>query len=117
MIMSFLDPRVWAAVALATALGYAGGYATHYLKTAKRDAAVEARQETTQQAATATVTAVDTAAIDALKSKLAASDRRAAALQARIEEYRRANPAPVDCRLPDGLRDAINHHLDPEGAQ
>jgi hypothetical protein len=117
MILPFLDPRVWVALALATALGYAGGYATHYLKAAKRDAAVEARQETTQQVTTAAVTVVDTAAIDALKSKLAVSDRRAATLQARIEEYRSANPSPVDCRLPDGLRDAINHHLDPEGAQ
>lgn len=115
--MAFLDPRVWLALLVAFVAGVATGYGWHYVRTAKAEAAVEARQETTETTVQTTVATVDTAALDALKAKLAVADRRAASLQARIEEYRRANPAPADCRLPDGLRDAINHDLDPEGAR
>lgn len=114
--MPFLDPRVWVAILLALLLGYGIGFGHHAWKTSKRDAAVEAVQTTTQEVTTSTITTVDTAGVDKLKAQLSATQRRAATLQAQLNEAKNANPPSADCRLPVGLRDSINHHLDASGA-
>ncbi len=120
-MLALIDPRIWAIggiVVLVTALG---GYATGYSKATRKceveKAAIQARVETIETVVTKTVTVADTHTTDRLRRQLSVERATAASLQAQIEELRNANPAPVECRLPDGLRDAINRSLNPEGAE
>lgn len=89
------------------------GYLFKSHRVAVEQAAREATQDTAQATAQAGAQAADTIQIDTLKSQLAAANSRANSLQRRIAELSNANPAATTCRLPDGLRDAINADLAP----
>ncbi|MBB3010645.1 hypothetical protein [Cupriavidus alkaliphilus] len=73
-----------------------------------RQAGKESAAETVDQVAGQAVTVADTTQVKTLKTQLSAARAEAAAFQRKLQEAARANPAPVDCRLPDGLRDDLN---------
>ena len=120
-MLAALDHRVWLILALsvlaAGGLGYLEGHrrasTACKIAEAKREATTTAISTGSQAAANASDTQTSTR-LQAAISKLKADK---ASLQAQIEELRNARPASPDCRLPDGLRDAINRSLDPEGAR
>lgn len=87
------------------------GYVYKAHRVAVELAAHQATQDTAQATAQAGAQASDTIQIDTLKSQLAAANSRANSLQRRIAELSNANPPALACRLPDGLRDAINADL------
>lgn len=89
------------------------GYLYKAHRVAVDQAALQATQDTAQLTAQAGAQAADTIQIDTLKSQLAAANSRANSLQRRIAELSHANPPALTCRLPDGLRDAINADLAP----
>lgn len=89
------------------------GYLYKAHRVAVEHAAHQATQETAQLTAQAGAQAADTIQIDTLKAQLTAANSRAQSLQRRIAELSHANPAATTCRLPDGLRDAINADLAP----
>lgn len=88
---------------------------TGYLYKGHRVAIAEAERNATQQAATTTATAattaVDTQALSKMQNALAAAKTKAATLEQLLKAQSHATPAPVDCRLNDGLRDQINADL------
>lgn len=106
----------WAAIAVSTVLVLGATYAAGYQSarsSCKQAAAIErVRTETVVQYVTKTVTVADTDAIERMRAQLASARRSTAALSKIIEEARRNAPVPAaDCRLPDGVRDAINAAL------
>lgn len=86
-----------------------------YLYRAHVDSVKQATQtaivKTADAVASSTVATADTKTDATLQRKLTAANARAASLQQQIEAARNANPAPADCRLPDGLRDALSRDL------
>ncbi|MEJ0004432.1 MAG: hypothetical protein WDN30_14415 [Pararobbsia sp.] len=91
------------------------GFCTGYLYRAHSDevaaAADAATVKTAEAVGSAVISGSDNRAFSKMQSSLDAANRRAAALQKQISDASHANPAPADCRLPDGLRESINGDL------
>jgi hypothetical protein len=96
-----------AACAISFGAGYLYRAHVDSVKTATQTAVVK----TADKLASAVVATADTKTDATLQRKLSAANARAASLQQQIEAARNANPAPADCRLPDGLRDALSRDL------
>ncbi len=93
-----------AALVVAFVCGYA--YKAHKVKVA------EASQTTAQTTTTAAVNATDNQTIKTLQQQLKTQAAYQARLLVLIEDAKRANPATSsDCRIPDGVRDALNADL------
>lgn len=92
-----------------------GCFGSGYLYKAHRyqveDAARQATQETAQVTADAGAKASDTVNVTHLQSALAASTSLTNRLLQQIKDQQNATPALDTCRLPAGLRDAINSSL------
>lgn len=73
-----------------------------------RQAGKESAAGTVSKVVTQAVATNDGAQVKTLKTQLAAARSEAAAFKSKLAEAARANPAPTDCRLPDGLRDDLN---------
>lgn len=73
-----------------------------------RTAGQQTAAKTVDQVSTKAITTGDAGQVAQLKTQLAAAKKEAAAFQSQLAEAARANPAPADCRLPDGLRDDLN---------
>lgn len=103
---------IMAVAALAAcAISFGSGYLYRAHVDSVKQAAINATVRTAETVASAAVATADTKTDATLQRKLNAANARAASLQQQIEAARNANPAPADCRLPDGLRDAVNRDL------
>jgi hypothetical protein len=103
---------VFALVAIAAcAISFGTGYLYRAHVDGVKQAAVTATIKTADKVAVAAVAAADTSTDKRLQTKLNAANARAASLQQQIEAARNANPPAPDCRLPDGLRDALSRDL------
>lgn len=100
---------------LAVVVWTISAFGTGYVIKGNRDQLAEAKVEAKQEATAVTVSAVapvvDDHALTRLKAALGKSNARAATLEQTIKDQAHANPAAVDCRLPDRLRDQINADL------
>lgn len=113
-MFSLIDPRVWLVFVAALALSFGTGYSYKAYRVSLDTAAVTAKQDTAQQTVTTTVKVTDTAALKRLNQRIADAQARATYLETLINEAANARPpaaVDADCRLPDGLRDAINADL------
>ena len=89
----------------------AGGWTYKWHTDSVRDAAVAATQTTAQTTVDAGAKASDAVTVDTLKSQLTVAQSTTAGLLKYIKDLQNANPASVDCRVPDGLRASINADL------
>jgi hypothetical protein len=105
----------YALLAVAALAALVISFGMGYLYRAHVDSVKQATQtaivKTADTVASAVVATADTKTDATLQRKLTAANARAASLQQQIEAARNANPAPADCRLPDGLRDALSRDL------
>ena len=92
---------------------FAGGYAYKWHRVSVEEAAHQATQETAQVTADAGAKASDAVDISHLQSALAASTSLSNRLLQQIKDQQNATPAADTCRLPAGLRDAINSSFTP----
>lgn len=108
-------PRRWligAAIFLAWGAGcFTAGYLYHAHKTQVVEAKTEAKQEAIQAPVVAASDAIDQSAIGRRDSAIESTKTRTVYVTKLIKEASNENPAPVDCRLPDRLRDEINRDL------
>jgi hypothetical protein len=120
-MLAALDPRVWLILAMAILASAGLGYLEGHRRASTACKIAEAKREATTTAIStgsqAAANASDSATTNRLQATVTKLKADKASLQAQIEELRNARPASPDCRLPDGLRDAINRSLDPEGAR
>lgn len=117
-MLSFLSPfslqqkAIGLAVFIAWSIGcFIGGYAYRWHQDSVAEAARQATQETAQVTAVAGANAADDVSITRLQTALAASTSLTNRLLQQIKEQQNASPAADVCRLPSGLRDAINSSL------
>lgn len=110
-MFTLIDPRVWAALALVALAAFAAGYMTKAHYAAIEVAEAEARQKTIVETVEKVVTVTDGRRVQVLTAKLKASEARLSALQKMIAEESNEKPAPVECRISDGLRQSINDEL------
>ncbi|MDE4918284.1 outer membrane murein-binding lipoprotein Lpp [Cupriavidus metallidurans] len=73
-----------------------------------RQSGQQTAAKTVDKVVTQAVTLNDGAQVKTLQTQLTAARSEAAAFKSKLAEAARANPAPTDCRLPDGLRDDLN---------
>ncbi|RQS39763.1 hypothetical protein DIE01_16250 [Burkholderia sp. Bp8990] len=99
------------AVIAACAISFGAGYLYRAHVDTVKQASVTAAVKTADAVASAVVATADTKTDATLQKRLNAAQSRAAALQQQIDEARNANPPAADCRLPDGLRDALGAQL------
>jgi hypothetical protein len=111
-------PRRWLIRAVVAVLWsgacFAAGYLYHAHRAEIAAAKIEAKQEATQAPVTAASEAIDQSAIARRDTAIETTKQRTVYVTRLIEKEAHANPAPVDCRLPDGLRDEINRDLAPD---
>ena len=122
MIFSIFDPRVIAAYLVSLALAFGSGYLYKAHRARVENAAIEAMTQTAKDTAESATNATDTVVLKHMHAQIRESNARISALLRQIEAAKRsaqseAHPAPVDCRLPDGLRDELNRALDTAGAE
>jgi hypothetical protein len=102
-------------IAVATLAACVISFGAGYLYRAHVDGVKQATQtatvKTAETVASAVVATADAKTDTTMQRKLTAATARAASLQQQIDEARNANPAPADCHLPDGLRDALSRDL------
>jgi hypothetical protein len=110
-MFTLIDPRVWAALAIAAMAAFAAGYLTkaHYAAVALAEE--KAKVKTVVETVEKVVTVTDGRRVQVLAAKLKASEAKLSALQKMIAEEANEKPAPVECRISDGLRQSINDEL------
>ena len=114
--MWVFDPRMWILLVAGVALGYFAGY----MHKGSIDRAQEAAEEKAPAVAGTvireTVMVTDKVAVAALEARVKDWKDKSDDLQRQIQSAKDAARASVDCRLPAGLRDAINRDLTSTGA-
>lgn len=102
--------KLLAAFPVVALAAFASGYAYKSHKVAVE----QASQTTAQTTTTAAVGAVDAQTVKVLQDRLKSQVAYSARLMRMIEEAKNANPATsASCRIPDGVRDALNADLAP----
>lgn len=94
-----------------TVAAFGAGYLYHAHRTQVAAAGQTSKQEAIVTAVAAATDTIDTQALMRLTSTAIAATNQAAQLRRQIKAQSNETPAPPDCRLPDGLRDAINASL------
>jgi len=107
-----MAPKVAGAWAASVVVAFACGYGTKAYWVSIEKAKQHGAQTTVTTTTTAAVTATDNLQISALNARLAQAAVTQQQLLKMIQEARHANNADgVNCRIPDGVRDAINADL------
>lgn len=110
-MFALIDPRVWAVFAVAIAAAFGSGYLTKAHYAALEVAEERAKIKTVVQTVEKVVTVTDNRRVQVLTARLKASEERAKALAAMIKDEADEKPAAVECRVSDGLRNALNAEL------
>ena len=112
LALTIQQKLIGVAIFLVWSLGcFGAGYAYKWHRVSVEDAARQATQETAQVTADAGAKASDSVSITHLQSQLAASTSLTTRLLQQIKDQQNATPASDTCRLPPGLRDAVNASL------
>lgn len=110
-MFTLLNPKIWLVYFVSLAIAYGSGYATCWWKWRAADRERESKQETAQAVTTKTITVTDNQVVNRLTAQLTEIRGQNRRLLELIDEYSVKVPAVDQCRLPDGLRNALNGSL------
>ena len=112
LVLTLQQKLIGLAIFVVWSLGcFSGGYLYRWHVDSVKDAGRQATATTAQVTANAGAAASDTVTIASLQSQLSSANAWAASLQTRIKDAQNAKAPDVACRMPDGVREAINANL------